>query len=70
MLNDLIQANMEKKVAIYQWFLQKIDNYKEFLNDVWFSNEAHFLLNGQVNSKNQVFCGSENLQRVVEDVLH
>ena len=33
----------------------EIDNDKEFLNGVWFSNEANFLLSVFVNSKNWVF---------------
>ena len=35
-------------------------NNKEFLNNLWFSGEAHFLLNGHVNSKNWVFWESES----------
>jgi hypothetical protein len=44
---------MEKKIAMCQWFSQKIEDDKEFLNDVWFSDKAHFLMH--VNSKNWVF---------------
>lgn len=40
-----------------QWFTQKRDGNEEFLNDVWFSNEAHFLLYSYVNSKNLMFVG-------------
>ena len=53
-----------------QWFSQKIDNDKEFLNDVWFSDKAHFLLNSPVNSKNWVLEESESLHRIVERPLH
>ena len=40
-----------------------IDDDEEFLNDVWFSDEAYFLLNGHVSSKNLVFWESENPHR-------
>jgi hypothetical protein len=68
--HQLTPADMEKRIAMCQWFSQKIDDDEEFLNDVWFSDEAHFLLNGHVNSKNWVFWGSENPHRVVGRPLH
>ena len=42
----------EKRVAMSQWFSQNIDDDEEFLNVVWFSDEAYFLLNSRVNSTN------------------
>ena len=43
-----------------RWFSEKIDDDKELLNVVWFLDEAHFPLNGHVDSKNLVFRESEN----------
>ena len=39
--HQLTETDMEKRVAMCQWFSEKIDNNEEFLNDVWFSDEAH-----------------------------
>ena len=48
----LTQADKDKWVIMYRWFCDKIDMDPDFLDDVWFSDEAHFLLSGHVNSKN------------------
>ena len=42
----------------------------KFLEDVWFSDEAHLLLSGHVNSKNNVFLGSEIPDVVLQRPLH
>ena len=68
--HELTENDKEKRVAMCQWFSETIDNNEKFLNDVWFSDEAHFLLNGHVNSKNWVFWGSKNPHRVVGRPLH
>ena len=34
------------------WFCDKIKDVPDFLDNVWFSDEAHLLLSGRVNSKN------------------
>ena len=48
-----------------QWFSQKIYDDENSLNDVWFSGESHFLLNGHVNSHKWVFWRRENPFKVV-----
>jgi len=49
---------MRKRVIMCQWFCDKIDAVPDFLDNVWFSDEAHFLLSGHVNSKNNIFWSS------------
>ena len=48
----LTQGNRVKRVVMCRWFCEKIDVDPDFLDDLWFSDEAHFLLSGHVNSKN------------------
>ena len=48
---------MEKRVAMCCWFCDKIDENPYFLDNLWFSDEAHFLFSGYVNSKNNIFWG-------------
>ena len=48
----LTSKNMEKHVEMCQWFESKIEIEPDFLNNVWFSDKAHFSLFGHVNSKN------------------
>ena len=53
--HKLTQADMEKRVAMCCWFCDKIDENPYFLDNLWFSDEAHFLFSGYVNSKNNIF---------------
>ena len=63
---QLTDADKEKRVTMCEWFCNMLENDENFLENVWFSDEAHFLLSGHVNSKNIVFWGSE----VPDEVLH
>ena len=56
--HKLTSGDKIKRVAMCQWFQDKIELSSSFLNDIWFSNEAHFLLSGQGNSKNSIFWGT------------
>ena len=56
---QLTDADKEKRVTMCEWFSNMLENDKNFLENVWFSDKAHFLLSGHVNSKNIVFGGSQ-----------
>ena len=66
----LTQDDRTKRLQMCQWFLEKIDNDPNFLKHVWFSDEAHFHLNGSVNSKNCVHWGEHAPDEVLEKSLH
>ena len=53
-----------------QWFQDKIELSPNFPNDILFSDEAHFLLSGQVNSKNSIFWGTATPNEVLQRPLH
>jgi len=53
-----------------QWFCDRIDAVSDFLDNVWFSDEAHFLLSGRVNSKNNIFWGTTPLEHCLQRPLH
>ena len=53
-----------------EWFCNVLENDKNFLDNVWFSDEVHFLLSGHVNSKNNVSWGSEIPDEVLQRPLH
>ena len=46
---------MAKHAAMCEWFCDTIEDNADFLDHVWFSDEAHFLLSWYVNSKNNVY---------------
>ena len=66
----LTSDDMKKRVIMYHWFCDKIDAVPDFLDNVWFSNEAQFLLSGHVNSKNNVFWGTTLPEHCLQKPLH
>ena len=54
----LTHVDIDKRVTMCEWFCDTIEDNPDFLH-VWFSDEAHFLLSGHVNSKNNVYWGTE-----------
>ena len=62
--HELTPAEMGKRLEMNQWFEDKIEEDPDFLDDVWFSDEAHFWLCGYVNSKNCVYGRAEALDEV------
>ena len=66
--HKLTPADMEKRAVMCQWFENKIEEDPDFLDDVWFSDEAHFLLSGHVNSKNKLPAKSGCFYLLVEVV--
>ena len=61
---------MQKRVEMCHWFQNTIECDPDFLNHVWFSNEAHFMLSGHVNSKNNVFWGTQAPEEVLQRPLY
>ena len=43
---------------------------QDILDDVWFSDEARFLLSGHVNSKNSIFWGTTPPEVCLQRPLH
>ena len=62
--------DMRKRVIMCQWFCDKIDAVPDFLDNVWLSDEAHFLLSGHVNSKSNIFWGSTSPEHCLQKPLH
>ena len=68
--HQLTPADMAKRTAMCEWFEEQLGADDDFLNNVWFSDEAHFLLSGHVNSQNNVYWGSEKHDEVLQRPLH
>ena len=66
----LTPDDMRKWVIMCQWFCDKIDAVPDFFDNVWFPDEAHFLLSGHVNSKNNIFWGSTPPDHCLQRPLH
>ena len=74
----LTEHDMSVRVEMAKVLCEKIESSalkrqasnKNFLSLLWTSDEAHFYLNGQVNSKNNIFWGSERPDEVAQKPLH
>ena len=52
-----------------EWFHKQMEDHPDWIQNVWFSDEAHFHLNGAVNNHNNVFWGSEKPDCVAQKSL-
>ena len=68
--HKLTATDMQKRVEMCHWFQNRIEGDPDFLNHVWFSDEAHFMLSGHVNSKNNVFWGTQAPEEVLQRPLY
>ena len=67
---SLSPGDVVRRVDMCRWFKERLEENPAFLRNVWFSDEAHFLLSGHVNSKNNIYWGSTPPTEVVEKPLH
>lgn len=58
------------RVSFCEWIREKVSVDEDFLSNVYFSDEAHFWLNGYVNSQNYRIWGTENPHQSVPKTLH
>lgn len=66
-LNEWDYAN---RLLFSEWLLSVIDEEPDFLNKIYWSNEAWFHLSGHVNSQNSRTWSSENPHNFLESPLH
>jgi len=66
----LSNANAQDRIAACRWFVERCEQDASFLERIWFSDEAHFFLNGHVNKKNCIFWGSSKPDEVFETNVH
>ena len=68
--HKLTTQDQRARVAMCNWFNDKMEEDEDWIDNVWFSDEAHFHLDGHVNSKNCVFWGTQPPQEVLQRPLH
>lgn len=66
----LSNADKAARLAMCLRFRQEIGNGNDWIKNVWFTDEAHFYLNGIVNSQNCRIWGKEVPNEVNERPLH
>ena len=60
----LKQEDQEKRIEMCNWLNEELAPTPSCLNHIWFSDEAHFYLNGAVNNHNNVFWGENSLEEI------
>ena len=67
---QLTACHIRQRKDMCSWFLQRMDEEATFLENIWFSDEAHFYLSGYVNTKNYVYWGTSRPDCVMQRPLH
>ena len=62
-IHELKDADKPRRIEMARVLLEKIEEDPDFLENILWSDEATFKLNGAVNSHNTVFWSSQNPQR-------
>ena len=62
----LQQQDKEKRIKVCNRLNRKLEQTLSWLNHIWFSDEAHFHLNGAVNNHNNVFWGESSPEGISE----
>ena len=66
----LSEADKNRRKEMAKVLPDKIEEDDTFLKNLWTTDEAHFHLDGQVNSKNNVYWGTSPPVEVAERPLH
>ena len=59
-------TDIESRLSFARWVTENED----IVGQIWFSDDAHFHLNAQVNKKNAIFLGTEKPESYIEKPLH
>ena len=68
--SQLKEVDKSARVQFCTWILEKCEENPDFLDNVWFSDEAHFYLDGRVNTQNNRRWSSSAPGVVTERPLH
>uniref|UniRef100_UPI00358F7504 uncharacterized protein isoform X2 n=1 Tax=Myxine glutinosa TaxID=7769 RepID=UPI00358F7504 len=67
--HKLSQDDMRRRLDMCNWLGDRMERYPNWINQMWFSDEAHFHLNGAINNHNNIFWGSEPPEEITERYL-
>jgi hypothetical protein len=70
MQQALVKANKARRVDFCSNFKIFFEYNAAVLQSIWFSDEAHFHLNGYVNRQNMLLWASQHLHNIMETPLH
>jgi len=67
--HKLNEEDIFRRLTMCNLLHQKMEDHPDWINNVWFSDEAHFHINGAVNKYNNRFWGSETPDELKENSL-
>ena len=68
--HKLTAEDEKTRVDMCDWFDNKMEENEEMIDNVWFSGDADFHLNGYINSRNNVYWETSPPQEVLQRPLH
>lgn len=69
-MQSLSITDQVDRLAFCNWATDVVGNYADAFQDVWFTDESHFLLSGHVCKQNMRFWSTEQPHYFVEKPLH
>ena len=70
LIHALNDGDSDKRLEFSELFLEKVEHDEAFVDQIWWSDEACFKLNGQINRHNCVYWSSENPRVLVEKAVN
>ena len=68
--HELSEDHKKARLEMCRKFVAKMDENGKWINDVLFTDEAHFYLNGTISAKNSRFWGRNPPTEVEQQPLH
>ena len=68
--HKLTAEDQERRQRMCDWISQKLERTLNWINYIWFSDEARFHLNSAVNNHNNIFWGSDLPEEITERQLN
>ena len=67
--HKLTDTDKQKRTEMCNRVAERMDRFQNWIDKVWFTDEAHFHLNGAVNHHNNVYWGDERPEEIDEKCL-
>uniref|UniRef100_A0A8C4Q5Y6 DUF4817 domain-containing protein n=1 Tax=Eptatretus burgeri TaxID=7764 RepID=A0A8C4Q5Y6_EPTBU len=66
----LSQDNVRRRVDMCNWLGDRMEWYPNWINLIWFNDEANFHLDGAINNHNNTFLGAPPPEEITESYLN
>ncbi len=70
LMQKLPESSFKKRLDFCNNMIQTLQLNPDLLNNIWFSDESHFHLNGYCNKQNMRILGAEKSEKFIEKSAH